>query len=103
MRGVPGLRVDGGTARGEMLLSDSAHVHVEDYGADGVDALTHCDGLAIAIEKKEQVMHQATDQATDRATNQSSMAKSSWRSAAKTGARWLSGCMRRMSTRTVQS
>ena len=39
MRGVPGRRVDGGTARSEMLLSDSAHVHVEDDGADGVDAL----------------------------------------------------------------
>src|ERR1700730_53036 len=52
-------------------------------------------------------MHQTTDQATDRATNQStdqmSRAKSSWRSAAKAGARWLSGCMRRMSTRTVKS
>ena len=48
-------------------------------------------------------MHQATDQVTDQATNQSSMAKSSWRSAAKAGARWLSGCMRRMSTRTVKS
>ena len=52
-------------------------------------------------------MHQATDQATDRATNQStdqtSRAKSSWRSAATAGARWLSGCMRRMSTRTVKS
>src|ERR1700738_3505734 len=39
MRGVPGRRVDGGAARSEMLLSDSAHVHVEDDGADGVDAL----------------------------------------------------------------
>jgi len=39
MRGVSGRRVDGGTARSEMLLSDSAHVHVEDHGADGVDAL----------------------------------------------------------------
>jgi len=39
LRGVPGRRVDGGAARSEMLLSDSAHVHVEDYGADGVDAL----------------------------------------------------------------
>jgi len=39
MRGVPGRRVDGGTARSEMLLSDSAHVHMEDDGADGVDAL----------------------------------------------------------------
>lgn len=56
-------------------------------------------------------MHQATDQATDRRTNQStdqathraSPAKSSWRSAAKAGARWLSGCMRRMSTRAVKS
>ena len=48
-------------------------------------------------------MHQTTDQATDRATNQTSCAKSSWRSAAKAGARWLSGCMRRMSTRTVKS
>jgi hypothetical protein len=52
-------------------------------------------------------MHQATDQATDRATNQStdqtSRAKSSWRSAAKAGARWLSGCMRRISKRTVKS
>ena len=44
-------------------------------------------------------MHQATDQAT----NQTSRAKSSWRSASKAGARWLSGCMRRMSTRTVTS
>jgi hypothetical protein len=56
-------------------------------------------------------MHQTTDQATDRGTNQStgqtthqaSPAKSSWRSAAKAGARWLSGCMRRMSTQTVKS
>jgi hypothetical protein len=32
MRGVPGRRVDGGVAGSEMLLSDSAHVHVEDYG-----------------------------------------------------------------------
>jgi hypothetical protein len=39
MRGVPGRRVDGGTARSEMLLSDFAHVHMEDYRADGVDAL----------------------------------------------------------------
>ena len=39
MRGVPGRRVDGGTARSEMLLSDSAHVYMEDDGADGVDAL----------------------------------------------------------------
>jgi hypothetical protein len=39
MRGVPGGRVDGGTARSEVLLSDSAHVHVEDDGAYGVDAL----------------------------------------------------------------
>jgi hypothetical protein len=39
VRGVPGRRADGGTARSELLLSDSAHVHVEDDGADGVDAL----------------------------------------------------------------
>ncbi|MGA7811667.1 LPD7 domain-containing protein, partial [Caballeronia sp.] len=39
MRGVPGRRVDGGAARSEMLLSDSAHVHVEDDGADGVNTL----------------------------------------------------------------
>src|SRR3978361_901656 len=52
-------------------------------------------------------MHQTTDQATNQytgqATHQASPAKSSWRSAAKAGARWLSGCMRRMSTRTVKS
>ena len=52
-------------------------------------------------------MHQETNQAADQATNQlkdqMSRAKSSWRSAAKAGARWLSGCMRRMSTRTVKS
>ena len=44
-------------------------------------------------------MHQATDQATYKA----SPAKSRWQSAAKAGARWLSGCMRRMSARTVKS
>src|SRR5476651_975291 len=56
-------------------------------------------------------MHQTRDQATDRVTNQAtgqathqaSPAKSRWRSAAKAGARLLSGCMRRMSRRTVQS
>jgi hypothetical protein len=52
-------------------------------------------------------MHQTRDQATDRVTNQStdqaSRAKNGWRSAAKAGARWLIGCMRRMSTRTVKS
>lgn len=52
-------------------------------------------------------MHQTKDQATDRATSQSthqvSPAKSSWRNAAKAGARWLNGCMRRMSARTVKS
>ena len=50
-----------------------------------------------------QETNQAADQATKQSTDQTSRAKSSWRSAAKAGARWLSGCMRRMSTRTVKS
>ena len=51
----------------------------------------------------DQATHRATNQVTDQTTYQASRAKSSWRSAAKAGARWLSGCMRRMSTRTVKS
>jgi hypothetical protein len=39
MRGVPGWRVDGGTARSKTLLSNFLHVQVGDDGADGVDAL----------------------------------------------------------------
>ena len=51
----------------------------------------------------DQATHRATNQVTGQATHQASRAKSRWRSAAKAGARWLSGCMRRMSTRTVKS
>ena len=50
-----------------------------------------------------QETNQAADQVTKQSTGQTSRAKSSWRSAAKAGARWLSGCMRRMRTQTVKS
>src|SRR5258707_12246364 len=51
----------------------------------------------------QRATHRATNQSTDQATHQTSRAKSSWRSGAKAGARLLSGCMRRMSKRTVKS
>jgi len=73
-------------------------VWVKRFEDQKTSGLVHCDGLVIAMEE-EQGVHQTTD----RATKQLSMAKSSWRSAAKAGAGWLSGCMRRTSTRTVKS
>lgn len=41
---MPGRRENGAAARGEMLSSDSAHVHVEDWGVDALRRFGDWDG-----------------------------------------------------------